>query len=106
MKNHHEFVMCEVAFRITGLSARRPSAGLEKSVKFPEPTWKRGDGEPQSEVRPLSRSRSDYQPKQGCECPLMAINAPIEAAETWSVVTPIPGVKAEPEISEVDWWMP
>jgi hypothetical protein len=29
MKNHHEFVMCELEFRITGLSTRREIARLD-----------------------------------------------------------------------------
>ena len=33
------------------------------------------------------------------ESRLLAINAGTEAAEIWSVVTPTPGVKAEPAIS-------
>ena len=32
------------------------------------------------------------------KCRLLATNVPMEAAETWSVVTPIPGVTAEPAI--------
>ena len=29
MKNHHEFVMCELEFRITGLSTRQEIARLD-----------------------------------------------------------------------------
>ncbi len=58
---------------------RRPSRGLEKSVKFPDPTCKRGDGGPQSEVRPLPKSRSVQQPKQGGECPVFRLTAAVQA---------------------------